>query len=146
MPDPSKAFGGSAGKLGTQHPPVAAARQLMMDLYFDDECIIIKMQAGQDTRGAYTEIPAYSEPKKCHITRVENQRGAFTQGSTSPGGHGPVTSASIWFVHVEANSGITVGDKIQNSKGEVYDIVAVDDSETWRVMDSFRGVLLGVNQ
>lgn len=146
MPDPLKAFRHSPLKSGGAHPPVEAARQLVTDLYYDDTCRLVHQVTGKDARGAAVVSEVFSEPTPCHIRRIQNQRGAFTQGSTTSGGHGPVTSASVWVVVVPIGVGIEIGSIIEDSATNRYNVVAKDDAETWRTQDAFRVVRVGINQ
>lgn len=132
-------------KLGGDHPPVVAARGLINDLYFDEVCTLIEEEIVLDERKAQEYREVGRRAIRCHVMRVANQRGAFTVGATSAGGHGPLTSASVWFIHFPLGTDAKVGSRAQLPDGTLYNIVAKDDEADWRVMESFRTVRLGLN-
>lgn len=130
---------------GGNQPPVDQARALIGDLYFDKTCTLQEEVMTLDDRRSQVFTPTTRENIPCHVTRVANQRGAFTIGATSAGGHGPLTSASVWFIHFPLGTDAKIGTVATLPDGTTYNIVAKDDEADWRVMESFRTVRLGLN-
>lgn len=133
-------------KLLVEEPPVTQARQLISDLYFNELAEVVRRTDVRDARGGYKPEETYRAEIPCHITRVANQRGAFTQGSTSAVGHGPLTSAAAWFLHVPIGTMLQIRDEVTLRSSTKLVIVSADDESTWEVMETYRAVELGLNQ
>lgn len=147
MPNPTTAFPSlMPAKLAAEHPPVTQARALVQDMYFTEVATVIRRIDARDSRGGFAPEEVYRDEVPVHITRVANQRGAFTQGSTSAVGHGPLTSAAAWFVHVPIGTGLQIRDEIRLRTNTSLRIVSADDESTWEVMETYRAVELGLNQ
>ncbi len=135
-----------SAKLQSDEPPVEQARHLIADAYFIERATVVRRTDVRDERAGYIPTPASTFEVMLHVTRVANQRGAFTQGSTSAVGHGPLTSAAAWFVHVPIGTALQVRDEVILRSNTKLRIVSADDESTWEVMETYRAVELGLNQ
>lgn len=133
-------------KLAADSPPVERARDLITATYFVEEATITRTGKAADQRGGFSLVTIAEFQVMCHVTRVANQRGAFTQGSTSMAGHGPLTSAAAWFLHVPIGTQLQVTDQVTLRSSTKLSIVSADDESSWEVMETYRAVELGINQ
>ena len=148
MPRSDRAFPTRPGaKLrGALQPPVERARTLVTELYLDEQATWFKMVVTPDTRGSTYLVPTDMGQVDCHVLRVANQRGAFTQGATGAAGHGPLTSASVFQIYVPRTLSISVKDELMLANGERHRVVSVDRSSDWEIAMICRTTLLGIDQ
>jgi hypothetical protein len=149
MPDLARAFPTVMGpKLSAGTPPVEQARALVDEVYFDEEvlAIILDREPTKDLRGGFRWEEVARGTVRCHVTKVSNQRGAFTQGSTSSAGHGPLTSAMLWYAFFPMGTAVEIGDTLLLPSGTKLAIIGRADEANWRVMEAFRCTELGIDQ
>jgi hypothetical protein len=147
MPDPGRAFPTLMGaKFPADSPPVGEARALVNALYFDEVATIVDREPQQDARGGYEWVEVARSVVPIHVTKVSNQRGAFTQGSTSAAGHGPLTSAMLWYAFFPMGTGVQIGDTLVLQSGTRLSVIGRADEANWRVMEGFRCTELGIDQ